>query len=119
MKLCLQLVLEPVFTLPEPWTPSQWGLYGYFPHVPKAFPKESGLKIENPKSRWGLVRIIPFRLFPGTIPNGGKTRLTISTDRWPEGNYALVFSAIFLDRSPDGKKRTFSIRKNIYIVIEE
>lgn len=119
MKPGEQLVLEPVFTLPGNWTASQWGLYGYFPNVPKAFPKESGLKIENPKSRWGLVRIIPFRRFPGTISNGGKTSLSISTDHWPEGNYSLVFSAIFLDRSPDGKKRTFSIRKNIYIVIEE
>ena len=111
------LVLEVRADLAENWTASQWGLYAYFPNVPKAFPKESGLKIENPKSQWGLVRIVPFRRLPE--PRDGKYVLSIPTQRWPEGCYSLVFSGIFLKKTPQGTGKSYSVRKNIYVVIEE
>ena len=111
------LVLEVRVNLAENWIASQWGLYGYFPNVPKTFPKESGLKIENPKSQWGLVRIIPFRRLPAA--KNGKYRLTVPTQRWPEGCYSLVFSGIFLKKPPQGPGKSHSFRRNIYIVIEE
>ena len=112
-----ELVLETEAVLPEDWIASQWGLYGYFPNVPKTFPKESGLKIENPKSQWGLVRIVPFRRLPAA--KNGKYRLTVPTQRWPEGCYSLVFSGIFLKKPPQGPGKSHSFRRNIYIVIEE
>lgn len=111
------LVLEVRADLAENWTASQWGLYAYFPNVPKTFPKESGLKIENPKSKWGLVRIVPFRRLPRT--KDGKYVLSIPTQRWPEGCYSLVFSGIFLKNAPQGTRKNFSVRKNVYVVIEE
>ena len=111
------LVLEVRANQAEDWTASQWGLYAYFPNVPKAFPKESGLKIENPKSKWGLVRIVPFRRLP--LAKDGKYVLSIPTQRWPEGCYSLVFSGIFLKKTPQGTGKSYSVRKNIYVVIEE
>ena len=111
------LVLEVRVDLAGNWTASQWGLYAYFPNVPKAFPKESGLKIENPKSKWGLVRIVPFRRLPRA--KDGKYVLSVPTQRWPEGCYSLVFSGIFLKKTPQGTGKSYSVRKNIYVVIEE
>ena len=112
-----ELVLETESVLPENWSASQWGLYAYFPNVPKAFPKKCGLKIENPKSKWGLVRIVPFRRLPA--PKNGKYRLTVPTQRWPEGCYSLVFSGIFLKKTPEGSGKSLSVRKNVYVVIEK
>ena len=75
------------------------------------------MKIENPKSQWGLVRIVPFRRLPRT--KDGKYVLSVPTQRWPEGCYSLVFSGIFLKKTPQGTGKSYSVRKNIYVVIEE
>ena len=95
--------------------PQVWGVYAYFPNTPEQFRHKCKLPIVNPRSAWGLVRIIPHKPASHILKKDGSFRFVISTKNWVEGSYGLTFSFSFYDSN---KKKHFSIPLNVYAVLE-
>lgn len=109
-------VLSGKMTVPKGVKPQVWSVYAYFPNTPAQFRHKCKLPIVNPRSAWGLVRIIKHTPMVHILRKDGSFHVTVSTKNWGPGCYALAFSCGFYDTAT---KKHFSRISTVYVVIEK
>ena len=113
------IVLTGKISTLEKVKPQVWSVYAYFPSTPEQFRHKCKLQVVNPRSAWGLVRIIKHTPISHILRKDGSFQIVISTKNWVEGSYALTASFAFFNPEAKGKSQHFSIPLTVYAVLEK